>query len=237
VFPGLSACFDDILATRVGRVLVAEGMTPGRVRRMGPERLRGFCLHRGVRVSRAKAAQIVDAAAVAFTLPKALADAHGQVLASDVRLLGRLDQEIARTEASLAAVLPRTPAAILTTLPRVGVVRASMYGAAVGDPSRFTRSAQVYRLSGLVPRHYESAGRRRAGTRISREGKVELRVAILELGKALRQGHPDFARYASDLQARGKTGGQVACALGHRANRVAFAMLRDQAPFDPERWR
>lgn len=82
----------------------------------------------------------------------------------------------------------------------------------------------------------ESAGRRRGRTSISREGKAELREAILELGKALRQGHPDFARYAADLAARGKAPGVVACALGHRANRAAFAMVRDQRAFDPERW-
>jgi transposase len=237
VFPGLSGCFRDLLGAKVGRLLVVEGMSPQRVRRLGPERLRAFCLKRGVRLNKAKAAQLVDAAVVAFTLPPAVADVHAEVLASDVRLLARLDEEIARTEASLSEVLPQTAAAVLTTLPRVGVVRASMYGAAVGDPSRFARSAQVYRLSGLVPRQYESAGRRQAGTRISREGKAELRQAILDLGKALRQGHPDFARYASALEARGKTPGQVACALGHRANRVAFAMLRDQVPFDPDRWR
>jgi hypothetical protein len=150
---------------------------------------------------------------------------------------GVLDREVEAVEAALAEILPRTPAAILTTMPRVAVVRASNYGGAVGDPTRFQRAAQVYRLSGLVPKLYESAGRRRAGTRISREGKVELREAILELGKALRQGHPDFGRYARELQARGKRPGVVACALGHRANRVAFAMLRDQVPFDPERWR
>jgi hypothetical protein len=28
----------------------------------------------------------------------------------------------------------------------------------------------------------------------------------------------------------------VLCALGHRANRVAFVMVRDQVPFDPKRW-
>ena len=111
-----------------------------------------------------------------------------------------------------------------------------MYGAGIGDPTRFRTSAQVYRLSGMVPKLYESAGRRRGGTRISREGKVELREAIIELGRALRQGHPDFARYARELEARGKRPGVVACALGHRANRVAFAMIRDQVPFDPERW-
>jgi transposase len=237
VFPGLSACFDGILDTRVGRLLLAEGMDPARVRRLGPERLQAFCAARGVMVRRAKAVQVVEAARAALLLPEATRRVHARLLAADVGLLEALDREVAAVEAGPAEVLPRTPAAILTTIPRVAVVRASMYGAGVGDPGRFSSAAQIYRLSGLVPRHYESAGRRRAGTRISREGKVELREAILELGKALRQGHPDFARYAAGLEARGKRPGVVACALGHRANRVAFAMLRDQVPFDPDRWR
>ncbi len=118
-------------------------------------------------------------------------------------------------------------------MPRVSVVRASSYGAALGDPSRFRTAAQVYRSSGLVPRLYESAGKRRSHTSISREGSAELRAAIIELGRALRQGDPDFARYAEELAARGKASGIVACALGHRANRVAFALVRDQVPFDP----
>jgi transposase len=236
VFPGLSGCFHEILDAKLGRLLLAEGMDPSRVRRLGAERLRAFCLRRGVRVTRAKAVQVVQAARVALGLPEDIARVHAMVLASDAALLGRLDSEIERIEEGLTEVLPRTPAAILRTIPRVGVVRASMYGAGVGDPTRFRTSAQVYRLSGLVPRLYESAGRRRAGTRISREGKVELREAIIELGRALRQGHPDFARYARALEARGKRPGVVACALGHRANRVAFAMIRDQVPFDSDRW-
>lgn len=237
VFPGLSGCFEDILDTRVGRLLLAEGMDPSRVRRLGPERLREFCGHRGVVLRRAKASQIVEAARRAFALPEAIAAVHAGVLTSDVALLAYLDREIASAEQALAEILPHTPAAVLTTMPRVAVVRASSYGAALGDPNRFTNAGQVYRLSGLVPRLYESAGRRRAGTRISREGKVELREAILELGMALRQGHPDFARYARELEARGKRPGVVACALGHRANRVAFAMVRHQVAFDPDRWR
>jgi transposase len=115
-------------------------------------------------------------------------------------------------------------------------VRASNYGGAVGDVSRFRNAGQVYRLSGLVPKLYESAGKTRFGARISREGKVDLRGAIIDLGNALRQGHPDFARYASELLSRGKHKGVVRCALGQRANRVAFAMMRDQRPFDPARW-
>jgi transposase len=237
VFPGLSGCFDHVLDTRLGRLLLAEGMDPARARRLGAERLRRFCANRGVMVQRRKARQVVEAARVALTLPREMAGAHAQILAADVALLGRLDQAIDAAEEGLALVLPHTPAGILVTIPRVAVVRASEYGAALGDPARFRTSAQVYRMAGLVPRLYESAGRRRGKTHISREGKAELRDAIIELGRALRQGDPDFARYAREMESRGKEPGVVACALGHRANRVAFAMVRDQVPFDPLRWR
>lgn len=236
VFPGLGNCFNTILNTKVGRLLIDEGLTPARVRHLGPDRLRRFCFKRGVVVRRAKAQQIVDAAGVAFAMSEAVSGVHTRLLAADVGLLSRLDRDISWTEAELAEVLPRTPAQVLTTLPLVSTVRASNYGAAVGDVSRFRNASQVYRLSGLVPRLYESAGKTRFGARISREGKVELREAIIDLGIALRQGHPDFARYAAGLFSRGKSKGVVRCALGHRANRLAFAMMRDQKPFDPSRW-
>lgn len=179
---------------------------------------------------------MVKAARLAFRLPAQRADALLEVMRSDISLLTGIDEAIASVESDLAEVLPLTPAGVLISMPHVGVVRASAYGAALGDPSRFTTAAQVYRMSGLVPRQYESAGRTRRGTPISREGKVELREAILELGKALRHGHPDFTRYAAELKERGKLGGIIACALGNRANRVAFAMIRDQRPFVFERW-
>lgn len=237
VFPGLSGCFKNLLDTKVGRLLLREGLDPARVRRLGAERLRGFCFRRGVRVQRPKAAEVLKAAQAALTLPPELGAVHARVLARDVELLERLDEQIAWAEEGLAEVLPLTPAGILTTMPRVAVVRASNYGAGLGDPGRFRRAAQVYRMSGLSPRLYESAGKRRMKTTISREGKADLREAIIDLGKGLRQGHPDFGRYARELEARGKLPGVVACALGHRANRVAFAMVRDQRPFDPSRWR
>lgn len=236
VFPGLSGCFDSVLDTKLGRLLLDEAMTPERVRRLGAERLRRFCFNRGVVAWRAKVQQIVAVAQAAFALPQAVSEVHARLLAADVGLLQRLDSEIAWAEAELAEILPQTPAKILTTIPRVAVVRASNYGGAVGDVTRFRNAAQIYRLSGLVPRLYESAGKKRSSTHISREGKVELREAIIDLGKALRQGHPDFARYASELASRGKPKGVVHCALGQRANRVAFAMMRDQLPFDPSRW-
>jgi hypothetical protein len=82
---------------------------------------------------------------------------------------------------------------------------------------------------------YESAGKRRDGS-ISREGSVELRRALIDLGIGLWQCDPAAKTYAAGLKARGKRGGIIACALAHRANRIAFALVRDQTAYDPARW-
>ena len=41
---------------------------------------------------------------------------------------------------------------------------------------------------------------------------------------------------AISLRGRGKPGAIITCAMGRRANKIAFAMVRDQTPYDPERW-
>lgn len=179
---------------------------------------------------------MVGAARVALRLPEAERAALGQVLAADVALLGRLEAEIAAAETALAEVLTDTPAAVLASLPGVAVVRASNYGAGIGDPARFPDAAAAYRAAGLVPASYESAGRTRSRQQISREGSVELRQAIIELGRGLAQHEPDFRDYRRRLLDARKAPIVVAVAVGHRAHRLAFAMLRDQKPYDRTRW-
>jgi transposase len=236
VFPGLGACFDGILTTKSGRVLVRDLADPDRMRRLGVEGLVRFVARRGVRLRRPKAEQLLDAARVALRLPDAERAPVAALLAADVALLDALGDEIARAEAALAEVLASTPAGVLTSLPGVGIVRASAYGAAIGDPNRFPNAAAAYRASGLVPAEYSSAGRSRGGQHISREGSVELRTAIIELGQGLAGHDPDFAAYRRRLRSNGKRPMVTAVAVGHRAHRLAFAMLRSQEPYDPNRW-
>jgi transposase len=158
-----------------------------------------------------------------------------QVLAADLALLADLDAQVAAAEAELARLLPVSPFQPLTTVPGWGVVRASGYGAGVGDPARWPGPRQIYRAAGLSPMQYESAGHRRDGS-ISREGSVELRRALIDLGVGLWHCDPAAKAYAAGLKARGKRGGVIACALAHRANRIAFALVRDQTAYDPGRW-
>jgi hypothetical protein len=55
-------------------------------------------------------------------------------------------------------------------------------------------------------------------------------------GGAVAAG-PAARAYAASLRARGKPPGVIATAMANRANRIAFAMVRDQRPYDPNRWR
>lgn len=236
VFPGLGSCFDGILRTKAGSVIVRDLADPDRMRRLGIEGLRRFVARRGVVLRRAKAEELVEAARTALRLPGPERAPVAAVLAADVALLEVIGEEIRRAEDALAAVLEATPAGVLTSLPGVGVVRASAYGAAIGDPWRFPNAGAAYRASGLVPSEYSSAGRRRGGQRISREGSVELRSAIIELGRGLAGHDEDFAAYRRRLRSSGKRPAVAAVAVGHRAHRLAFAILRSQQPYDAKRW-
>ena len=234
IFPGLDGCFHDLLSTRVGPVLLHELADPDRLHRLGVAGLQAFVARRGVRLASTKAQLLHQGAADALRLPAAERACRAAVLTADLQVLDLLNAQVAQAEEHLAVVLPDTPAQVLLSLPGVGVVRASNYGAALGDPARFGNADQAYRASGLVPATYESAGRARRGQGISRQGNTGLRAAIIELGRGLAPRDPDVARYRASLTSRMKPL-QAAIAVGHRAHRLAFALMRNGEPDDPAR--
>ena len=232
-FPGLTLALPDVLNTKAGRLIAKHFTDPSRLAALGPTRLVRFAAARGLQLRRPLAERLVQAARDA--LPTRDAAVARQVLAADLLLLADLDRQIGAAEAELARLLPDSPFAPLTSVPGWGVVRAANYGAAVGDPGRWPGAKQLYRASGLSPAQYESAGRRRDGE-ISREGSVELRRALIDLGIGLWLTEPASRAHAAVLRERGKRGGVIACAMAHRANRIAYALVREQAPYDPSRW-
>lgn len=232
-FPGLTLALPDVLGTKVGCLVAAEFADPGRLASLGVVRFIRFAATRGLQVRRLLAERLVTAARDALPTPEAAV--ARQVLAADLVLLDDLDAQISTVDAELGRLVAASPFATLTSVPGWGVVRVAGYGAGVGDPARWPGYRQVYRASGLSPAQYESAGKRRDGS-ISREGSVELRRALISLGVGLWHSDGPAKTYAASLRARGKEGAVIACALANRANRIAFAMVRDQTGYDPTRW-
>jgi transposase len=232
-FPGLTRALPDVLGTKIGRLVAAEFTDPARLSALGTTRLIRFAAARDIQLRRSVAERLVAAAADA--LPTRDSVVARQVLAADLGLLCDLDTQIENAECELAALLPASPYAPLTSVPGWGVVRVSNYAAALGDPDRWPGPRQIYRASGLSPMQYESAGKRRDGT-ISREGSVALRRAVIDLGIGLWLSDPAAKAYAAELKSRGKPGGIIGCALAHRATSIAYALVRDHATYNPSRW-
>jgi transposase len=232
-FPGLTVVLPDVLGTKVGRLVAAEFADPHRLSALGVTRFVRFAANRGLRIRRSAADRLVAAARTALPAPEAVV--ARQVLADDLGLLAELDGQIVAAEAQIAKLLPETPFAVLLGVPGWGTVRAGNYGAAVGEPRRWLGARQLYRASGLSPAQYESAGKRRDG-QISREGSVALRRALIDLGIGLWRSDPAARRYGQQLRARGKKGGVIGCAMANRANKIAYALVRDQSSYDPGRW-
>lgn len=232
-FPGLTLALPDVLATKVGRLVAAEFPDPARLTALGSARFIRFGATRGLQIRRPVADRIVQAAREA--LPAADAAVARAVLAADLALLSDLDAQVDQATDQLARILPSTPFAPLLSVPGWAAVRAGNYGGALGDPTRFDNHRQVYRTAGLNPIQYESAGKRRDSV-ISREGSVELRRALIDLGMGLWLNDPAAKAYGAHLRDRGKKGGVIACAMANRANRIAYALVRDQGNYDPTRW-
>ncbi len=232
-FPGLTLALPDVLATRIGRLVAAEFADPTRLAALGVNRLIRFAATRDLQLRRPIAERLVAAARDA--LPTRDAQIARQILAADLVLLADLDDQIQSAETALGSLLPRSPYATLTSVPGWAVVRVSNYAAALGDPHRWPSPRQIYRASGLSPMQYESAHKRRDGG-ISREGSVALRRALIDLGIGLWLNESAAKSYAHGLKDRGKPGGVIACALAHRANRIAYALVRDHAVYEPACW-
>jgi transposase len=235
-FPGLTGCFRSGLEAKALRMLLATIADPREVAAFGVEGVVAHARCHQVRMLRPKASQVLVAAAEALCVPAGQRRCAQDQLEVEMRRYEALLADLAVSDAHLAEILPATPAAVLTSIPGVGVLTASYYSAALGDPGRFANADAAYRFSGLAPTSYESAGRKGSRVRVSKEGSVELRQAMLALGSSMAMHHPDFIDYRRRLLVSGKKPLVAAVAVAHRAHRLAFAMLRSGQLYDDRRW-
>ena len=120
-------------------------------------------------------------------------------------------------------------------IPGVGRVTAEAIVLFIDDPQRFKNANQVGAYAGLVPRQYQSGNTDRRG-RITKRGPRLLRTLLVECAwVSLR--YNDWARQTYDrihcgTQARKK---KAAIALARKILILAWALMRQQSDYDPDR--
>jgi len=120
-------------------------------------------------------------------------------------------------------------------IPGVGRVTAEAIVTALDDASRFRSARQVSAYAGLVPRQYQSGETDRRG-RITKRGSRLLRTLLVECAWCSLKYNPwaraTYERIHGGKQVRRK---KAAVALARRILVVAWAMLRDESDYDPQK--
>lgn len=155
-----------------------------------------------------------------------LSEAARQRITVGYAMLDAADAQLAPLKDQLTRFAAHQPACKALTGAHFGVgpLTSVAVWSELGDGSRFSRSDQVVRHSGLdVTVH--SSNDRRSGGRLSRQGPSTLRWAVYEAGKCgARRTSPDYDYYQ---QVKGRHGGKrAALSVARKILRRCYHTLR-----------
>ena len=232
IHPGLEHALDA--TTKGAQQLLSRYVTAGEIRAAGRRRLVEHILKAG-RVSRRHAEKLADKAlaaaqAQAISVP-------GERVAAD--LVRELAGECARTrarlndpDADLEAALARHPdAALIRSLPGMGVTLTAEFIAEAGSIERFPTPDQLAAAAGLVP-VLKQSGKVRYLQRARGGNKTLKRVFFQSAFCSL--SHPNSKAFYRRKRDERKTHHQAVLALARRRVDVLHAMLRNRTFYESD---
>ena len=150
-----------------------------------------------------------------------LPEEERETLASALRQVDFLDQEVAEVEAVIARqALDWPEAGRLMTVPGVNVITAATFLAAIGDIRRFQSPRKLVGYLGLDPKVRQSGAGPATHGRISKQGSAPARYALVEASwSVVRQPGPLHAFYE---RIRARRRHQVAIVAAARKLAVLF---------------
>ena len=227
IFPGLEATLD--LTTKGPLHLLTRYVTPDELRGAGRRRLIRYLQAAGGmhkveeladRALAAAAEQTIAIPAERMTA-RLIRELAAEALASRARLI-ELDRE-------LEALLERHPdAALIRSLPGMGVVLTAELIAEAGNLSRFRSADALASAAGMAP-VLKQSGRTRFLRRPSGGNKGLKRVFYQSAFCSL--GHHDSRTFYARKRREGKRHHQAVIALARRRVNVLWAVLQNRTPF------
>ncbi len=151
--------------------------------------------------------------------------------------LTTLDQRINELNSEVELIAKEHPLAQrLQQLRGVGPLIATAMIASIGNGEQFTKGRQMAASIGLTPRQYSSGGKDRL-LGISKRGDTYLRTLLIHGARSViaNAKHKDdrLSQWVTGLAKRSHTN-VAAVALANKTARMAWAMLSNEADYNPE---
>ncbi|WP_419959370.1 IS110 family transposase [Psychrobacillus sp. BM2] len=146
-------------------------------------------------------------------------------------------QTIKEYEEEIERIFVQTDGIFLLTVPGIGLVTAAEIYCEMGDLSHYTNAGQLIKKAGTNPVIKQSGPGGGYFGRISKQGNANLRRAIYTAGRCLARHNEALKPFCIRLKEKGKKAGKINIAMGNKFIKIAFAMLKNQKPFewdDPE---
>jgi len=230
IHPGLEHVVDP--TTKASQQLLSRYVTPAEIRHAGRRRLIEHILRAG-RIPRRHAEALADQA-LAAAREQTIVVTGERVAAELVRELAveaaRTRDRLATLDRDLQAALGRHPdAALIQSLPGMGVTLAAEFIAEAGSIDRFPTPDKLAAAAGLAP-VLKQSGKVRYLKRAHRGNKALKRVVFQSAFCSLT--HPDSKAFYRRKRGERKTHHQAVLALARRRVDVLHAMLRNRTPYE-----
>lgn len=136
--------------------------------------------------------------------------------------------------------LPQDDYRVLLSMPGFGLFTVSVFKAIIGDISAFSHAKQVVKLAGL-DLETMSSGSFQGQERISKKGNSLLRYALCQAVNIALAKNKDlkeiFKHKLKDLGNTRKAKAKLKIKFAAKFIRIAFALLKNQVPFDINRFK
>ena len=146
----------------------------------------------------------------------------------------RLQRQADQLSAASAAL--HADRALLESIPGVGTATAQVLLAELPAPDQFATAQQAAAYAGLAPREYRSGSSVRKRTRLSKAGNARLRKALYLPTLTAIRFNPLLRGFFERLVAAGKARMAAVGACMRKLLMIAYGVLKNRAPFDPN-WR
>lgn len=149
-----------------------------------------------------------------------------------------LQERIAATEKEIQDFINKTPGLksqqkLLTSIPGIGDLTANTLLAEIGDVSTYDDAPQLAAYAGLNPQGYRSGSSVHKKTRISKQGRSELRRCLYMPAIVAISHNPVVQDLDHRMTERGSHKMEVVVAAMRKLLHLAYGVLKNQKPFDP----
>lgn len=211
--------------------VLAAAPTPAALRELGAEGVTAVMAHRSPRLAKTLPGQILTTLdAQTVTVPGTVE--FGRVIAGVATKLAAARDDRDTLRADLEARLADHPlAAVLTSMPGVGIRTALTWLTTVGDGSAFPTAAHLAAYAGLAPVTRRSGSSIRGESR-SQRGNHALKSALF-LSAFASLTDPTSRAYYDRKRAQGKRHNAALICLARRRVDVLYAMTRTRTTYHP----